>query len=428
MQNALHDGALTCGIGRCSIEGAPARVCPPCRPHASCDSDRMDGHRPEANGGSAHVPSPESATPARARLPRRRARSPALTGLFILALLTALHVSQEVLMPVALSILFALILRPIVRLLHRWRIPEPLGAGVAVLGVVGLLTLTAFHLYGPALEWAERAPEMVRAVAQRFRTVGSPMAEVGRAAEEVEQLAQTGDEHVPVVAIQGEDLKTKLAWAALVGLGWALVITVLVYFLLATHARLLHKALALLVEESQRTSRASVVMETERNLSRYLFTIAAKNTVLGLSVAASMWAWGMPNPLLWGAMAGMLNFIPYLGDLTGISITAMVAFVSIPDLRWIGVPVSYLILTNIEGLLITPAIIGRRFALDPVVVFVWIIFWGWLWGIGGALLAMPMLVTLRILSERSSALAALGLLISNRETAQMRREPAGRAD
>lgn len=342
-------------------------------------------------------------------------RSTALNGLFLIALVTALHFGREVLMPVALAVTVALVLRPIVRTLHRWHIPETLGAGVAVLGIVALAAAALINVYAPAMQWAERAPDTLREVGYRLRALQSQVRDVERAAAEVEKLTQMNEEKVPVVQVKGDGLKTTLARFTINAVATTMVLVVLIYFLLATRARLLHKALALFVEAAERPSRESIVTETEQNLSRYLLTISTKNAILGTAVGVSMWAWGMPNPVLWGAMAGMLNFIPYLGDLTGILITAIVAFVTFSDLRWLGVPLSYLVLTNLEGLLITPALLGRSFALDPVVVFLWLIFWGWLWGIGGALLAMPMLVTLRILSERSSSLSGIGMLISNQD-------------
>lgn len=364
----------------------------------------------------ADVPPPQADKPtARPTLRRKGPRSAALTGLFLLALVASLHYGREILLPMTLSFAFTLMLSPVVRVLHRCRIPEPIGAAIAVVGVVSLIVIGVMNLYAPALDWADRAPDTIREVGRRIRAIQSQVQDVGRAAAEVEKLTEMNKSDVPVVAVKGEDLQTTLARSTANTLITATVMIVLVYFLLATRARLLHKALALLVEPSQRPTKASIVTETERNLSRYLFTIAVKNSVLGMSVGLAMWAWGMPNPILWGFMAGVLNFVPYLGDLTGVTITAIVAFVTFNDLRWIGAPLTYLLLTNIEGMLVTPAILGRRFSLDPVVVFLWIIFWGWLWGIGGTLLAMPMLVTLRILSERSTALAPIALLISNRD-------------
>lgn len=160
-----------------------------------------------------------------------------------------------------------------------------------------------------------------------------------------------------------------------------------------------------------------MVAETEREISRYLFTVSTINAGLGVAVGATMWAWGMPNPVLWGVLAAFLNYIPYLGAAAGVAITFLVAAVLFDDLCWFAVPLSYLFLTSLEGTVVTPVILGRRFAVDPVVVFLWLTFWGWLWGIGGALLAMPLLVALRIVSERTPAMNGIARLLSNDDAA-----------
>ncbi len=339
-----------------------------------------------------------------------------MTGLFLLALVAALHVGRDLIMPVVIAVVFALVLRPIVRGLHRCGLPEPIGAALTVVVVLGLLGFAAATVYEPAMDWAERAPDSLRKAEDKVRALRRHVEDVGRAAAEVEKLAKTNEERVPVVKIKGEDVQMTIARFTAGTLGSGVVVLVLLFFLLATRARLLHKALALLVQQPQeRASKASIVAETEHNVSRYLFTITAINIVLGAAIGTAMWGWHMPNAMLWGVMAAILNFVPYLGAVVGVSTTALVAVTTFDDWRWAAVPLSYLVLTSLEGMLITPAILGRRFALDPVVVFLWLLLWGWLWGIGGALLAMPMLVMLRIISERTPALAVVARLLSNHE-------------
>jgi predicted PurR-regulated permease PerM len=111
-------------------------------------------------------------------------------------------------------------------------------------------------------------------------------------------------------------------------------------------------------------------------------------------------------------MATLLNFIPYLGAMTGVTIVAIIAVVTFEGAQCFIVPLAYALLNSLEGMLITPLILGRRFELDPVVVFLWLIFWGWLWGIGGALLAMPMLVVLKIVCEHNEGLAPVSRLLA----------------
>lgn len=356
---------------------------------------------------------------------RNSVRSAATTGLFLLVLLAALHFGRDFLLPIALAVTISLMLRPLVHGLSRCHIPEGIGAGIIVLGAVGLLATAAVTIYEPAMDWAERAPQTLSKVHDKARELQRRVEDVGRAAAEVEKLANPNPDRVPLVQIKGEDMQTTLARYTADATASTVIALVMLYFLLATRTRFLHKALELLVEPAERASKASIVSDTERSVSRYLFTIATINLGLGVAVGAAMWGWGVPNALLWGVMAAALNFVPYLGAVAGVAITALVAIVTFNDLRWAAVPLTYLLLTSIEGMLITPAILGRRFALDPVVVFVWLVFWGWLWGIGGALLAMPMLVMLRIISDRSPALDTVVRLISNQDALRSRSRRAG---
>lgn len=335
-----------------------------------------------------------------------------LIGLFLLAVVIALYFGRAFFLPVTLSITFALLLRPIVGWLRRCHIPEVIGAALVLVLALGTVATAVVSVYEPAMEWAQRAPETLDRVEQRLRKLRKPVDDVGRAAEQVEKITNMDREKVPSVQIQGEGMNNILVRNTLVTIGSAVVMIFLLYFLLATGGRLLNKISELVAHTTKHGTDPTLVTTTEQNVSRYLFTVTAINIGLGAAVALAMWLIGMPNPLLWGFMATMLNYIPYLGAMTGVAIVAIVAVVTFDGARCLGVPLVYATLTSLEGMLITPLILGRRFELDPVVVFLWLIFWGWLWGIGGALLAMPMLVVLKIICERNQNLASVARLIA----------------
>jgi predicted PurR-regulated permease PerM len=369
---------------------------------------------------------PAETVPDRATKPSA-SRSVAGPGLLVLAIIAALYFGRDYFLPVVLAVIVALMLRPIVRAMCRLWIPESVGAALVVLSLLGLGIFGSVSLYGPAMDWVRRAPSTLRDMGFKLRQLQQRMQDFSRAAEEVERLTRTDEKDVPAVQIQDEDWQTFIARHTAGTLSRAVVALVLLFFLLATRARLLRKSMELLVAPAERTTRASLVTETEQQVSRYLFTITVINAGLGVAVGATMWAWGMPNPLLWGVLAAVLNYVPYLGAVVGVVVTLLVAAVSVDDLRWVAVPVSYFVLTSAEGTLITPVILGRRFALDPVVVFLWLAFWGWLWGVGGALLAMPMLVVLRIVSERAPGMRTVAQLLSNEEMARRTRRAATRS-
>jgi predicted PurR-regulated permease PerM len=292
-----------------------------------------------------------------------------------------------------------------VRLLHSWHVPEAIGAAVVLVIALGGAATAVVSVYEPAMEWAKRAPGTLHRVEIKLRELRKPVDDVGRAAEQVEKITKMDEEEVPSVQIQGEGVNSRLLKYTVGTIGSVVVMIFLLYFVLATGGQFLHKLSALLARKTKHGGDPSLVAETEQHVSRYLFTVATINVGLGVVIALVMWALGMPNPLLWGLIATVLNFIPYLGAVTGVAVTAVVAIVTFDDSRCITVPLAYAACTSLEGMLITPMILGRRFKLDPVVVFLWLVFWGWLWGIGGALLAMPMLVILRIASEKIPTLS-----------------------
>ena len=173
------------------------------------------------------------------------------------------------------------------------------------------------------------------------------------------------------------------------------------------------------MSESSRQRRARLIAEyIEQTLSGYLLTISAINACLGLGVGIVAKVLGLPSPWLWAAMAALLNFVPYLGAALGVAIFGAVALSSVePVTRALLAPLLYLLLTSLEGMVITPMIVGRRFSLNPLVVLIWLLVWGWMWGIAGTLIAIPLLTILKVLAEQLPAWRSVAAVISHDPTA-----------
>jgi predicted PurR-regulated permease PerM len=153
--------------------------------------------------------------------------------------------------------------------------------------------------------------------------------------------------------------------------------------------------------------------EMEADISTYLITFTLLSIGEGTAVGLAMYFIGMPNPLLWGVMAAALNFIPYVGSLVGIVVLTLVALLSFEDAgRILMVPGAYLIIDITEGYFVTPYVLSKRLTLNPVVLFLWVVFWGWLWGVAGALMAVPLLASLKIVCDHNKALEPIGEVIS----------------
>jgi predicted PurR-regulated permease PerM len=187
------------------------------------------------------------------------------------------------------------------------------------------------------------------------------------------------------------------------------VTLVLLYFLLASGDMFLLKLVKILPTLDNKKLAVEIYRQIETDVSTYLSVVTLINIGFGCVIGFSMYLLGMPNPLLWGVMAAVLAYIPYLGALVGIITVTIVAILTFDDIyRIIMVPIVYFILDNIQGNLIMPMVLGRRLALNPVVIFIWLIFCGWIWGITGALLAVPLLAIIKIISDQIEQLASIG--------------------
>ena len=159
-----------------------------------------------------------------------------------------------------------------------------------------------------------------------------------------------------------------------------------------------------------------IAREMERQISAYLLVTTFINAVFGVVVAATLWLMGMPNPVLWGVVAAVSNFIPYLGGLISTAIIGLAALLAFADVWWaLLVPTVYFAINTLEGYVITPLIMGRRFTLDPALLFVGLLFWWFVWGAPGALLAVPMMAAFKIFCEHVESLQPIAAFLGGEE-------------
>jgi len=336
----------------------------------------------------------------------------ALWGLFTLALLGALYMARTVVLPLVLAILVSLLLAPVVRFLERLKIPRWLGAALLVAGLVAAVGGGVYSLAGPASDWLGRAPTTLRRAEAKLKRIKAPVEKVSRATEQVERMADVDGKKTQQVEVARPSLSGNLMNLTLSVSGAVAVSLILLYFLLASGDRFVRRAAALLPGSGTKERTVVLAQQLERSISTYLLTITVINTALGLAVGGVLWWLGMPSPMLWGAMAGLFNFIPYLGAMAGVVIVALISFLTFDSMTaMLAPPALYFALTSIEGSFITPTILGRSLRMNPLVVFVAIIFWGWLWGVAGALLAVPLVATAKIVCDHVESLRPIGALL-----------------
>jgi predicted PurR-regulated permease PerM len=350
-------------------------------------------------------------------VPRMRIQTVALVGLLVLGVFYTLYFASAVFIPIALAVLFSLLLAPLVRRLARFGVPEALGAAIVLALVLAGVVFGILRLAEPAADWLARAPYSFARLEERVRDLRTPVEQVQEATRKVEELADMQAEPGrPAVVVEGPSLAQSLAIGTYSFLTAAAITTVLLYFMLASGDLFLLKLVQALPRLRDKKLAIEIARRSEREISTYLLTITCVNAVLGIATGIAMALLGMPNPVLWGVVAGMLNFVPYLGPTITIAILAFVALLSFDTWPEILLPpLVFLLLTALEGQLITPFVVGRRLMLNPVVIFISLLIWGWLWGIPGMLMAVPLLAAFKILCDHIEPMTPFGAFLGRRD-------------
>ncbi|WP_246148970.1 AI-2E family transporter [Skermanella pratensis] len=339
----------------------------------------------------------------------------ALIGLFSLAVLYTLYLARDLLLPIFLALLLSLLLRPLVKALRRVRVPEVVSAIILVALLLAGLIGAAFSLTEPATSWIKRAPVVMTEMEFKLGDLRDSIESARRASHQIEQMAAAADDEAQAVIVRGPTLAEQLLTQTQVVLAQAFIVLVLLFFFLAGGRSMLEQVMGSMTNLEARIHYATIAGTVQKNIAAYLATVTLINTALGLLTAGIMTVLGMPNPGLWGVMAALLNFIPYLGSAVSLVIIGVVSALTFDDLfQMAAPPLSFLFLTTIEGNFVTPMIVGRRLTLNPIAVFLTILFWGWLWGIPGALMAVPILAVFKILCDAHKPLHPLGALLGGK--------------
>ncbi len=357
-----------------------------------------------------------------------RARTVAIIGLFVLACFAALYFASEFFVPVVAGCLLSLVLAPAAATLRRLHLPAPIAALIVVAAVVTVISLAFVRLVEPAATWVQQGPSAYYELRDKLLPVQRQVQQVQKAAKNVEKATELsgGGPNPPLVVSVKEKglLAGVLDRAQRTGVG-LLVCVVLTFFLLASGDLFREKLVGILPRLQQKREAMAMSREILRDVSNYLFSITLINFGLGATVATGLYFIGMPNPVLWGVMVAMLNFIPYFGLAVGLAIVFLVALTHFDTLWGAAMaPAIYLAANGIENQFITPSLLGRRLELNPPVIFVWVVFWSWFWGIAGGLMAVPILIVLKSVCNHCGPLAALGEFLNGRSPKKAAARPA----
>jgi predicted PurR-regulated permease PerM len=255
----------------------------------------------------------------------------------------------------------------------------------------------------------DRAPQSIAKVQGRLRELRRPVEQVTRTAEQVEAATDVTKRGSQEVVVRGPRLSERLFGTTQSLVVGAMETLILLYFLLAAGDMFLQKLIRALPQLRDKKKAVAIVRETEASISTYLFTVAIVNVGLGVAVTLAMLLIKLPNAVLWGSLAAVVEFIPYVGATVMLGTLSMAGLVTFPDIgHALLVPGAYLAINLIQANFISPMVLGRRLTLNPVAILVALVFWWWIWGVGGVFIAVPLLTTFKIFCDHIESLAPIG--------------------
>ncbi|PJF10980.1 AI-2E family transporter [Pseudorhodobacter sp. MZDSW-24AT] len=342
----------------------------------------------------------------------RRPNSWPVIGLFIIAVIAAIALARDFLMPITFAMLLFFVFVPVRRRLSRLGVAPAITATLIVFGLFFAIIALVWFISGPAGQLIADMPEIQSALTEKLQRLRGTFETIDTA------MAQMETETDPATPVEEGAVSPgfDVASAILNGLyttpgiiGQIALTLFLLFFLIASGDMIYLKIVQSFDTLHEKRLAYSALREIEDSLGSYLGAITLINACLGLAIGLAMWALGMPSPLLFGLLAFSLNFIPYLGAITGVGIALLVALVSFSDIFWpIMVALTYLTLTTLEGQLITPYFVARRLQMNAVVVFLTVALWAWLWSVIGMIIAVPLLVVISVICDHVPGLEKLG--------------------
>ena len=346
----------------------------------------------------------KQAEPETVEPPRPRA-SIALMVLATLAVTYTLWATQELVLPILLALFFALIGNPIIRFLQKLYVPRALAAVLVVAGGITLAVGLGQQLVEPASEWMREVPQQMRKLTPKLRAVAKPVQDANKVAENIARVAggESTTKTEQVIKTEVNDpYKALTATPKIITQILAVVLLTLFFMIFGQNVQ--KHAIELMPDRQKKRITVDILQSIEREMSRYVLTISLINAAMGLVFAIALHFIAkvpLDEALLWGTMAAVLNYAPYVGPLIGVLVMLVMGFTTQSDMWPALLPAAlYLGLHTLEGQIITPIVLGKRMALSPLVLMLALMVFGWLWGIIGVLLAVPLLVCAKILLSK----------------------------
>jgi predicted PurR-regulated permease PerM len=337
-----------------------------------------------------------------------------LGGLLLLAGLAVCYTGAEIILPIVLAFVLNLVFQPVLRGLENLHIPRILAALIIALIFVAAIALLGYVIVTAITAWVPQVPQMLPKIQERISFISKPMASLQRVFEHIQNLApgSGGGGAGKQVAVQGAPVSERILTGVRQVGGGVLEMVLVLFFLLIAGDRFLRRLVEILPRFEDKRQAVDISQRIEHDISVYLATITVMNTLVGIATGLMAWLVGLGDPLLWGTIAFLLNYVPVLGPTAGVFLFMIVGLVMM-DTLWMAFlpPALYLLIHICEGETITPLILAGRFTLNPVLVMVSLIFWYWMWGVAGAILSTPLLAIAKIVCDRIETLRPVGHFI-----------------
>ena len=332
-----------------------------------------------------------------------------LGGLFVLAVLAVAYVASDIVLPLVFAIILKLLLQPALRILVGLHVPRIIASLLLILVLFGTIVGLGTAISGPARTWAAKLPEGIPRLEERLSFMRAPINTLQGFLQQVEDFGATGPSPNAAAPALGLALLTKLFTGARNFASGFFMTVLFLFSLLVSGDIFLHRLVEILPRFRSKRQVVEISQQIESDVSAYLVTITIMNAVMGIAMALAMWLTGVGDPILWGTVAFLLNYVPILGTALGVLIFLLAGLLTHDTLWQALLPAGlYFGFHLIEGETVTPRLLARRFTLNPVLVIISLVFWFWMWGIPGAILSMPMLAITKIICDRLQPLAAFG--------------------
>ena len=427
-----HRSALRYGVKECPVRGGgvgdPRRTlgrrlwyafCFPPHPMLS-NQARNEISMPAAADEDAPIAASAAVNPPgdepKELAPRPKASTP-IVVLCGLAVIGAMYFARDLLIPLVLALLLALLLRPLLRPMRKLRLPDFASAAILIAAVGALVVFGGYKLAGQAQEWLTHAPETVSRVSRMLPSKSGPIGDIQKMTDAVHNLTKSESDK-KTIAVEVLAPNSTFAVVGVSGhvVAAAIIVLVVAFFLLGLSDVLLRQAVESRPLFYEKKNIVQLVQNVEFGISRYLLTVTIINVGLGVVTALMTWALRLPNPILWGVMATLLNYVPHVGAFGCMIVLFFVGAVTHESLAWGGVVAGcFAVITFIESYFVTPMTLSKSLQLSPLAVILAILFWGWLWGIPGGLMAAPLLAVAKIICDQFEVTKSLGTVLGEAE-------------